>query len=156
MACLLISPPSQAVVLCWADTAAVSVGKNKTKLNQLFPALLFPTDLLPTLKMLCPIAMGPGWNWNRWLLHSSVSDELISSLHLRTPLGRELSCCSPAHLIFLSPHPNRNYFQDSATYQWSGLPPRSCSSPVISPCVLKVFTFQSSRGMGRNAGTVLA
>lgn len=38
----------------------------------------------------------------------------------------------------------------------TNLPPRSCSWQVIIPCLLKVFTFQSSRGIGRNAGTVLA
>lgn len=35
-------------------------------------------------------------------------------------------------------------------------PPGSCSWQVIIPCLVQVFTFQSSRDTGRNAGTVLA
>lgn len=38
----------------------------------------------------------------------------------------------------------------------ANLPPRSCSWQVISPCLVNVFTFQSSRGRQRNARTVLA
>lgn len=49
------------------------------------------------------------WIWvklKQMTLHPLVSNELTFLEHLKTPLGRELSCCSLAHLIFLSPHPN--------------------------------------------------
>lgn len=78
------------------------------------------------------------------------------------PQWEELSFCSLAHLVFLSPHPNRTYFHDSpeVSVRWSfmaaNLPPRSCSWQVISPCLVNVFTFQSSRGRQRNARAVLA
>lgn len=89
-----------------------------------------------------------------------MSDKLTFLEHLKTLLGKQLSCCSLAHLIFLSLHPKRTYFQGSPRYWWkwafraTNRLPRSCSWQVISPCLWTVFAFQSGRGIGRNAGTV--
>lgn len=155
-ACLLISPPSQAVVLHWTDTAAVSMGKDETKLNQLFPTLLFPTALLLTLKMLCPTATGSGWNRNRWILHPSVSDKLTFLEHLKTLLGKEPSCCSLAHLIFLSlhpkmPHPGLSKVLAKWAFMVTNHLPRSCSWQVMPLKGIHIAERQRHREECRNS-----